>query len=181
MLMKKILCTVLSLLFMITLVSCGSNTEETTANSTSADDSMPVVSLVSDKTTVSAGEEITVNVHIKNAPLTACFDIYVYADASLSYITSQTEASEMMLAANVDETDEMKPVVIRGIVAAAYDILDDDICTITYIVNEDVPAGTKITLSVQVPSYQLALDKSGNDVYSVNDSMPIQGLVLEVQ
>ena len=47
------------------------------------------------------------------------------------------------------------------------------------MVKDDVAAGTKISLTLQVPTYQLGVDESGNDIYNVECSL--QGLVLEVK
>ena len=179
MLMKKILSIAIALLMLLCLASCSNGgNEETTAEATD-NETVPVISLVSEKTTVTPGEEIIVKLHIKDAPLTACFDIYAFADDALSYVEVTTIPSQLILAANGEITDEEEFVTVRGMVAATYDVLDDDICEIKYIVKEDVPAGTKINLTLQVPTYKLGLDASGNDIYSVDPEL--QGLVLEVQ
>ncbi len=179
MLMKKIFCIALALVMIFSLVSCTSGGEETTADTESGAKAAPVVSLVSEKTTVSPGEEITVSINIKDAPLTACFDVYVYADDYLEYVTSETVSSELILAANSEEKNGEEYFVVRGMVASTYDVIDEEICTVTYKLKEDAVAGTKINLTLQVPIYRIGLDESGNDIYSVN--CELQGLVLEVQ
>lgn len=182
MLMKKILCVILSLVFVFSFVACtDGNNEDANTSETSSDSGVPVISLVNEKTAVEPGEEVQIELHVKNAPLTACFDIYIYADEMLEYITSETVSSELILASNQEEADGIKRVVVRGMVAATYDILDDNICTVTYKVSEKAPSGTKLNLTVQSPMYQVGLDESGNDVYSVSDKIEFNGLVLEVQ
>lgn len=178
MLMKKILSIAVALLMILSLASCNPAGEEATTEGV-ADENAPVVSLLSEKTTVSPGEEIKVTVHISEAPLTACFDIYVFAEDSLEIAGVRTCASELILAANSEEKNDEEYVAVTGMVATTYDVLDDDICNITYKVKEDALPGTKINLTVQVPTYQLGTDESGNDFYNVECNS--QGLVLEVQ
>ncbi len=179
MLMKKILSITIALLMVLFLVSCSSGGEETTVDATAdADGAAPVVSLVTEKTAVKPGEEIRIMLHVSNAPLTACFDVCVYADNQLDFVDVETMASKLILAANQEKKGAEEYVIVRGIVASTYDVLDDDICEITYIVSQDAPAGTKINLTASVPVYQIGADKSGNDVLSV--SCETKGLVLEV-
>ena len=98
MLMKKILSLILFAAIVLSLAGCtGGKQNETTQDETESE-SFPIVTLVCDNTKVSAGEEIEVKVHIDNAPRTACFDIYVYADETVSYVTSETVSSELILA-----------------------------------------------------------------------------------
>ncbi len=177
MLMKKILSIIIALLTVISLVSCSSGGEETTT--AAEDDSVvPVISLVSQKTAVKPGEEIKITLHISDAPFTACFDVYVYAENMLEYVEVKTLPSQLILAANKEAKGGEEYVIVRGIVAATYDVLDDDICEITYKISEDAPQGTKINLTTRAPLYQVGMDESGNDVLSVN--CETKGLVLEV-
>lgn len=178
MLMKKIICVAIALLMLFSFVSCSGGSETTTEGNT--DDAVsPVISLVSDKTTVAPGEEIKVTLHVAEAPLTACFDILIFADETLEFSDVATCPSELILAANREEKAGEEYVIVRGMVAATYDVTDDDMCTVTYKVKDDVPSGSKISLTLQVPTYQLGLDESGNDIYNVECTL--QGLVLEVQ
>lgn len=179
MLMKKIFCITLALVIIFSLASCSSGGEATTSDTESVAEVAPVVSLVSEKTTVSPGEEITLLLNIKDAPLTACFDVYVYADDYLEYVTSETVSSELILAENSEEKNGEEYFVVRGMVASTYDVFDEDICTVTYKVSEAAAAGTKINLTLQAPIYRIGFDESGNDVYNVDCAL--QGLVLEVQ
>lgn len=178
MLMKKIFCLAIALLMIFSFVSCTGGGEEVSSDDTEASD-VPVVSLVCEKTKVTPGEEVTVKVHISNAPLTACFDIFTYADAVLECEAVETPDSDVILAANKEEMNGEVYAVVRGMVASTYDILDDDVCEIIYKVRDDASSGTKINLTLQVPVYQLGLDETGNDVYSVKCAL--QGLVLEVK
>ncbi len=179
MLMKKIFCVVIALLMLVSFASCSGGGEETTTDVSGETATVPVVSLVSEKTAVAPGEEIKVTLHVADAPLTACFDILVFADAALQIKDVKTCPSELILAANREEKADEEYVILRGMVAATYDVADDDMCVITYKVKDDVPAGTKISLTLQVPTYQLGFDESGNDIYNVDCTL--QGLVLEVQ
>ena len=178
MLMKKILSVVIALLMVITLGACNPAGEETTTAADDSDSSKPVVSLVTGKTAVKPGEEIKVSLHISNAPLTACFDACVYYESLLEYVEVKTVPSQLILAANKEADAGEEYVIVRGIVADTYDVLDDDMCEITYKVSESAPEGTKINLTVSVPVYQVGMDESGNDVMSV--VCKTEGLVLEV-
>ena len=143
MLMKKIVSLALALLLVFTLASCTGGNEEITEDNGAADS--PVISLVCDNTVVSAGEEIAVKVNISNAPLTACFDIYVISEDTLTYASSPTSSEGLILVANNDETaEDGGRVIIRGMVASTYDVLDDNICTVKYTVSEDAVSGSKI-------------------------------------
>ena len=179
MLMKKIFCILIALMMLFSFAACTDSNEEVTSEEATEAATVPVISLVSEKTAVVPGEEITVTLHIADAPLTACFDIFVFADDALEISDVKTCLSELILAANNETKADEEYVVVRGMVAATYDVTDDDICNITYKVGDDVPSGTKINLTLQVPTYQLGLDESGNDIYDVDCTL--QGLVLEVQ
>ena len=179
MLMKKIFCILIALMMLFSFAACSDSNEEVTSEEATEAVTVPVISLVSEKTAVAPGEEIKVSLHIEDAPLTACFDILVFADAALSVAEVKTCPSEVILAANNESKAGEEYVIVRGMVAATYDVTDDDICNITYKVSDDVPTGTKINLTLQAPTYQLGLDESGNDVYNVDCTL--QGLVLEVQ
>lgn len=179
MLMKKIFCVIIALLMLVSFASCSGGGEETTSDVSDNTATVPVVSLVSEKTAVAPGEEVKVTLKVAQAPLTACFDILVFADDSLEFSDVKTCPSELILAANKEEKAGEEYVILRGMVAATYDVADDDMCVITYKVKDDVPAGTKISLTLQVPTYQLGFDESGNDIYNVDCAL--QGLVLEVQ
>lgn len=177
MLMKKILSITIALLMLFSLVSCSSGGDETTTEADN-DKVVPVISLVTQKTAVKPGEEIKVTLHISKAPLTACFDVCVYAESMLQYVEVKTIPSQLILAANKEAKGAEEYVIVRGIVAATYDVLDDDICEITYKVSEDAAKGTKINLTTRTPVYQVGMDESGNDVLSV--TCETNGLVLEV-
>ena len=178
MLMKKIFGIVLSLMLVFSLVSCSSGSQGDATESTTEENGY-VISLHSDNTAVNAGEEVTVKVHIKDIPFTACFDIYVFADEQLEYVTSETAELDLYLASNIDEN--AGGVVVRGMVASTESIADEDICTITYKVSEDAASGSKINLNLQIPLYQVGFDKSGDDVYEISESIVLENLILEVQ
>ena len=178
--MKKILSIAFGLLLVLSLASCSSGNNEHTEDE--AEKEAPVISLLCDNTLVSAGDEIEIKVNISQAPLTACFDVYVLSEAALTYVSSETQASGLILAANIDETaEDGGRVVVRGMVASTYDVLDEDVCIVTYKVADEAESGSKINLTLQVPIYQVGFDKSGNDVYDVNSSVILNGIVLEVK
>ena len=179
MLMKKIFCVIIALLMIVCFASCSGGGEETTSDVPDNTATVPVVSLVSEKTAVASGEEVKVTLKVAQAPLTACFDVLVFADDAIQIKDVKTCPSELILAANREEKADEEYVILRGMVAATYDVADDDMCVITYKVKDDVPAGTKISLTLQVPTYKLGFDESGNDIYNVDCTL--QGLVLEVQ
>lgn len=182
--MKKLISilVVLSLLFSFAACSSG-NTEENTSSSADVDNDIPVISLHSDKSEVSAGDIISIYVHIKNAIHTACFDVYVYADEKLEYelATAQALSPEFILAANYLEDENNGYVAIRGIIATAYDIPDNDIYKIDYKVSDEVKSGDKLTFTVDSPSFELALDASGNDIYSVSEYLQVNNLTVNVK
>ncbi len=177
--MKRIVALILSALLVLCFTSCQTEekTEETTVDESTV---VPVVSLVCDNTTVKAGETVELRVNVRNSLFTACFDIYVIADELLVYESNRTSAGSMMMAANFEEKDGISRVAIRGIVAETYDLPDNDICTVTYKVSEEAVTGDVINVILQVPSYQLGLDESGNDVYSVNDEIILNNITLTV-
>ena len=177
MLMKKIFSLAIALLLLLSLVSCSGGNE--IADETTEGAAAPVVSLVAENTEVLPGEEIKVTVNVSDALLTACFDIFVYADDGVEIVSVETCPTELILAANNREEAGEEYVIVRGMSAATYDIADEDMCVITYKVKDDVAAGTKISLTLQAPTYQLGFDESGDDIYNVDCSL--QGLVLEVQ
>ncbi len=177
MLMKKIFSFTIALLMVLSLAACSGGNEAT--DETTEKTAAPVVSLVAERTEVLPGEEITVTVNVSEALLTACFDIFVFADDGLEVASVETCPSELILAANSKEEDGEEYVIVRGMSASTYDVADEDMCVITYKVKDDVAAGTKISLTLQVPTYQLGVDESGNDIYNVECSL--QGLVLEVK
>ena len=105
--------------------------------------------------------------------------MYVQADETVSYVSSESHSLELILASNVMDNDP-GTVIVRGMVAATADIYDKEVCTIKYKVSEDVTSGTKISFSLRCPLYQVGFDESGNDVYSLGDNIVLKGLVLEV-
>lgn len=177
MLMKKIFSFTIALLMVLSLAACSGGNEAT--DETTEKTAAPVVSLVAERTEVLPGEEIAVTVNVSEALLTACFDIFVYADDGLEVASVETCPSELILAANNKEEYGEEYVIVRGMSASTYDVADEDMCVITYKVKDDVAAGTNISLTLQVPTYQLGVDESGNDIYNVECSL--QGLVLEVK
>lgn len=178
--MKKIFFAVIAVLLVISFAACSDKepVNETTTEETS---SVPVVSLKTDNTAVKAGESVEIVVNISQSPLTACFDIYVVSDSLLIYEKNSASAGEMMMAANFKEEDGVERVAIRGISAQTFDLPDNDVCTITYKVSEEAVTGDVINIVLQVPSYQLGLDESGNDVYSVNEELTLNNITLTVE
>lgn len=178
--MKKLISSVLVLMLIFAFAACNSETagEESTTEEASA---VPVVSLLCDDTSVKAGDTVELKVNIKYSPFTACFDIYVFADEGFVYEKNTVTPCEMILVANNDNKDGNEKVAIRGVVAETYDLPDNDICTITYKVSEDAASGDVINVILQVPSYQLGLDESGNDVYSVNEDIILNNITFTVE
>ena len=183
--MKKIVSFLLIALLLFSFVACASNgsDENTTTAAAEENSDMPIVSLRSDKTEVSAGDIISVYVHIKNAKHTACFDIFLYADEKLDYeiAASQIANTELILAANYLDGEDEGYVAIRGIVATAFDLLDNDIYRIDYKVSDKVQSGDKLNFNLQVPSFELALDASGNDIFAVNEYLQTNNLTVSVK
>ena len=178
MLMKKVFGIVLSLILVLSLMSCSTGSHEEATESTTPAISY-FISAVCDNTVVSAGDEIEVKIHIEDIPFTACFDIYVAADEQLEYKSSKVAASDAILASNMD-TDSGN-VIIRGMVASTVDIFDENICTVKYKVSEDAVSGSKLNVNLQVPLYLVGVDESGDDVYEIRDNIVLENLVLEIQ
>lgn len=178
--MKKLITSVLVLVVLFSLTACTSSPEadETTTEEASA---VPVVSLVCEDTAVKAGDTVELRVNIKHSLLTACFDIYVIADDGFIYEDNETSAGSMIMIANNEEKDGVERFAIRGIVAETYDLPDNDVCTIKYKVSEDSVPGDVINVILQVPAYQLGLDESGNDVYSVNEDVVLNNITFTVE
>ena len=63
-------------------------------------------------------------------------------------------------------------------VATTCDLIDDNVCVIKYKVSDDVKSGDELILTVKVPSYELGIDKNGNDVYSVASDVITEMLTL---
>ena len=181
--MKKILSLCLILVLVISLVACkGGSSEETTVEG-GTDAGTPCVALISDVTEVSPGETVEVALHIKNSQYTACFDIYVYADEKLAFEKARTIEGDtgLILAANHLEDETGEYVAVRGMVASTCDVMDNVISRITYTVSQSAVSGDKIALNMQIPAYQLGVDESGNEVYSVTDSVIVNNLILTVK
>ena len=181
MLMKKILIIALSLIMVLAFASCTPSSGDTTSGDNSNEADNYVISLMSDKAVVSAGDEVEIKVHINDIPLTACFDMYVYADDALEYVSSEASYEGLILASNIVENIDADSVIVRGMVADTCDVLDADVCTIKYKVSEDASSVSKISVTLQVPLYQVCLDKSGNDAYEIGESIELENLILEVQ
>ena len=163
---------------MLTACTAEPSAEESTTEEAPA---VPVVSLLCDDTSVKAGDTVELKVNVSHSPFTACFDIYVFADKGFIYEKNTVTPCEMILVANNDAKDGVEKVAIRGVVAETYDLPDNDICTITYKVSEDAASGDVINVILQVPSYQLGLDESGNDVYSVNEDIILNNITFTVE
>ena len=86
-----------------------------------------------------------------------------------------------LLDIEIEEKDGVERFAIRGIVAETYDLPDNDVCTIKYKVSEDAVPGDVINVILQVPAYQLGLDESGNDVYSVNEDVVLNNITFTVE
>ncbi|MBR3768033.1 MAG: hypothetical protein IKL10_07335 [Clostridia bacterium] len=183
--MKKILSIALVLIIVLSLTACsGSNSDETTSDEFGGNEnSAPVVSLICDNTEVSAGDTVSVYIHIKDALYTACFDIYVYADEKLVFESEEAEVlnANLIMAANIMDEDTDDYVAVRGIVSTTYDLPDNNIYRLDYKVSGDATSGDKLSVMAQVPTYQVGFDKSGNDVYSVEEEIQINNLVLTVK
>ncbi len=179
--MKKVLSIFLVIFMIFCACSCtAGNNEETTENS-SENEAYPVVTLKTETSTVKAGDNVQIVVNICNAKYTACFDIYVLADEPLVYKENEISAHGMIMAANYQDDDAEGRLAIRGIAAETVKLEDADICTVTYTVSEDAVSGDVINLMLQVPSYQIGLDESGNDVLDVEASVVLNNLVLRVE
>lgn len=183
--MKKIISLLLIMSVLVSFAACkngnngGNNSEETTVNTEVV---TPVVTLNCDKTEVAPGEEISVVVHVANAPKTACFDIYLYADEILEYKSASSKSIEkFQLEANGMTDADGKPyVAIRGIVATCVDILDNDIYTIKYIVSDNAVSGDEIEIKIKCPMFQVAFDENGNDVSNCAQNMEFSALSFTV-
>lgn len=180
--MKKIIALFLCVLFCFSAMSCSGGTEETTASENNQVNTVvPRIKLVLDSAAVVAGETVDIAVNISEAPLTACFDVFVYAPQQLTYESSDSLHSELIIASNIVESDNGKYVAVRGMVATTCDLSDDSVCVIQYKVSEDVKSGDELVLTVQVPLYQIGTDENGNDVYSVSESVVTEDLTLIVE
>ncbi len=180
--MKKITALILSVLFCFAVASCSGGEEQTTvSDDAGANTVAPKVKLVLDSAAVIAGETVDVAVNISEAPLTACFDIYVFAPEQLIYESSNSLHSELIIASNVVEREEKECVAVRGMVATTCDLLDDNICVIQYKVPEDAKSGDEIVFAVQVPLFQIGTDANGSDVYSVSSDVVTENLTLIVE
>ncbi len=178
--MKKILSLLTAALFAFCLVSCSSEKGEETTENFSENEIAPVISLKTEKLSVKAGETVDVVVNVKNAPFTACFDIFVVDDELFAYNDNDISSNGMIIAANYEESSEGK-LAIQGYVAETVNLEDADICTVTYTVSEQAEAGDIINVMLQVPSYQLGIDESGNDVIDVEAILTLNNLVLAVE
>lgn len=182
--MKRLIAIMLCLLLCLSAASCsGGKTEENGSETTgnASQGPSPVIRLIQDSAAVVPGETVDVMLHISNAPLTACFDIYVYAPSRLVYESSNTLHSELIVASNSVEYESTECVVVRGMVATTCDLTDDNICVVTYTVPEDAKSGDELPITLQVPLYQLGTDDSGSDVYSVSANVIIENLTLIVE
>lgn len=178
--MKKIICLFLVGVMIFALASCGNESKETTIASDSAENTTldvnsvtPEVTFTCEKNEVAPGEEISAFIYVKNAPQTACFDMYVYADNRLEcdkikcgYVENfQLEANRL------SDADGNKYVAVRGMVATCRDILDDDICTLTYKIPADAASGDKYEITMKCPVYQIAFDENGNEIANCADKI----------
>ncbi len=182
--MKRFLCVLMIFALVFSFAACKTEdeAEQTTTQVSSMNDS-PMVSLKCENTEVSAGDMVEIFVHIADSPLTACFDVLVYADNGLEYESSRTIEGDtgLILAANFIEEESINYVAVRGIVSSTTDLLSNNVCKIVYKVSDSVVSGDKISVIAQIPAYQLGTDESGDEVYSVTDSLRISNLVLTVK
>ena len=176
--MKKIAVIFLCMLLCFTAASCSGGQEETTSENNSGAAVTPQVKLVLDSAAVIAGETVDISVNVSQAPLSACFDIYIYSPEQLAYVSSQPSHSEFIIASNLVESEDTECVAVQGMVARTCDLLDDNICVISYKVSDDVKTGDKLVLTVRVPSYSVGTDESGNDTYSVGEDVITETLTL---
>lgn len=181
--MKKLLSLCLIFVLVFSFAACKDSIDEETTVEQNTDAETPVVSLLADVTEVSAGDTVEVSVHIGNSRYTACFDIFVFADETLGFESSRSSAGDtnLILADNYVEDETGKYVAVRGIVASTTDVMDNSVCKITYKVADTAVSGDKIAVTVQIPSYQLGVDETGNEVYSVTDAIIVNNLVVTVK
>ena len=182
--MKKVLCVCLAAVFVLILCSCTKDREENagdTTSETASDTSVPVISLVADKETVSPGDTVNVTVNISNAPLTACYEISVFADEKLSFVDSrETDKSEMINEGVYNETDTPY-FFMTGIIFSACDLTDNDMFVITYRVSEDAVSGDELSLTVNTSSFHLATDETGDETADIFNSVLCNGISLKVE
>ncbi len=182
--MKRLIVIMLCLLLCLSATACSAEKTEGGTGDTTGEASQypsPVIRLIQDSAAVLPGETVDVILHISNAPLTACFDIYVYAPPELAYDSSKTLHSELIVASNSVDYESAECVVVRGMVATTCDLTDDNISVITFTVPEDVKSGDELLISLQVPLYQLGTDEGGSDVYSVSANVITENLTLIVE
>ena len=185
--MKKILCICLAAVFLLTLCACvpisseKDSMGETTTGTSSLPDASPVISLTADKKTVSPGDTVKVTVNISDAPLVACYEVSVFADEKLVYIDAEEcDKSEMINDGTYKET-ENPYFFMSGIILTACDLIDNDMFTITYSVDDNAVSGDELSLTVSSSSFMLATDTSGNEAYEVLGNVTCTGVTLKVE
>ena len=178
--MKKILSLLSAALFIFCMTSCSSSDGEETTDNQALNETAPVVSLLAEKQSVKAGDTVEVTINIKNSPYTACFDIFVVSDELFVYENSDVYSNGMVLETNYDDTPGGS-FVINGFVVETVNLEDADICTVTYTVSEQAKAGDIINVMLSVPSFQVGIDESGNDVLDVEASLILNNLVFTVE
>ena len=143
--------------------------EEETAEPVKKDG--PVITLVCDKTSVSAGDTVEVIINITDAPDAACFTVHIDA-TGLKYTGSEAvEPGELILQDNHEKCVNGTPFELTGIYMTCGDLKDKDVYKVTFVVSDDVKGGDTASLSISCSTFHLATDGIGNNTKEVVDSV----------
>lgn len=137
-----------------------------------------LVSLVCDKTEVSAGDSVTVTIHMNECDKVACFQYELTCDEKLvSENSEQLDIGEF----TVFENEEGNTLTIAGMVATVYDVKGMDIYSITYKIPDDVSSGTKLKVQLAVTQYMTGLDDYGDETKEHCKGIPVSEVTFKVK
>ena len=174
--MKKIVSFILALTMIVCFASCNNN-----GPTSSKDSDGPAVTLFADKKAVAPGDEVVVFVNVDKAENAACFEVFVTADTELEYVDCQSIAGETGLIIECNKWNEAGEDGYRIAVIhmQAYTLNNYDVAALTFKVPEDMKTGKTLKFDVAGLSFDVATDESGAEIYSVLDSVALNGLKIK--
>ncbi len=174
--MKKIVSFILVLTIIVCFAACGKN-----SGSSSKNGDGPSVTLFADKKAVAPGDEVVVFVNVDKAENVACFEVFVTADTELEYVDCQGIVGEtgLFIECNKQEENGQEGYLIAVIHMQAYTLNNYDVAALTFKVPEDMKTGKTLKFDVAGLSFDVATDESGAEIYSVLDSVALNGLKIK--
>lgn len=172
--MKKILSFLIAVAMLFCLAAC--NSDGSVAANGSNDG--PCVSVFADKKAVAPGDELVLYVNVAGAENLACFDIFITTESEIEFVEGNNLMGPegFIIECNEQKVNGVDGILVAGMHMYAYTVENNDIASVTFKVPEDMGTGKSVKFKVECHSFDVSDDESGNDIYSVADTVAVKGL-----